>query len=351
MIEPRDEVKPLSAYDVPQMRAEVELDSNESPWNLTPGIRAEIEEALKSLEYNRYPDISATPLRDSIAAVYELGPENILVGNGSNEVIMDILLTFGGPGRLALIFEPTYSMHAGILNITGTNYLDCPLDEDFMIDADEAVAYIGREKPDLVFVCSPNNPTGNSQKPEVIDRILEAAECPVVVDEAYGEFLMESVMGLLPKFENLIIVRTFSKAFQLAALRVGYMIANNGIVNLVNRVRLPYNMNAFSQTAAEIVIKNRNDLEGQLQSIRRERERLFEGLKQIDGVEPFPSDANFILFKTRKEASHVYNDLLNKGVLIRDFSQNKGLERCLRVTVGTAEQNGVFLKRLKEAMS
>lgn len=351
MVEPRDEVRSLSAYDVPQIRAEVELDSNESPWNLTPGIRAQIEEALTGFEYNRYPDISAEPLRRELAGIYDVKPENIMVGNGSNEVLMDILLTFGGPGRLALIFEPTYSMHTGILDITCTKHLDCPLDERFMIDEDEAVAYIGRERPNVVFICSPNNPTGNKQKTGTIERIVRAADCPVIVDEAYGEFLDGTMLGMLSESENLILVRTFSKAYQLAALRVGYMIAGGGVVDMVDRIRLPYNLNGFSQMAALTVLKNRKELEGQLESIRRERAHLFEGLNQIAGVDPFPSDANFILFKTQKEASIVYDALLDRGVLIRDFSNKKGLDNCLRVTVGTADENNVFLERLKEVVS
>ncbi len=350
MVEPREEIRSLSAYDVPQIRAEVELDSNESPWNLTPGIRAEIEDALKGFEYNRYPDIAADPLRTELAGLHGIKPENILVGNGSNEVLMDTLLTYGGPGRLALIFEPTYSMHSGILDITCTKHLDCPLDESFMIDEDEAVAYIGRERPDLVFICSPNNPTGNTQKAETIERMLKASNCPVIVDEAYGEFLDGTSVGMLSEFENLILVRTFSKAYQLAALRVGYMLASKEIVDMVDRIRLPYNLNGFSQMAAIIVLKNRKELEGQLVSIRRERAHLLEGLNRIEGVEAFPSDANFILFRTQKDAPLVYDALLDKGVLIRDFSSKRGLENCLRVTVGTAEENNIFLARLKEVL-
>jgi histidinol-phosphate aminotransferase len=345
----RKDIEDLKPYVVPLNRYEVELDSNESPWNLPDVLLQEIAEAIGSIEFNRYPDAGAAWLKQSIADSFTVLPENILVGNGSNEIILNILLAFGGAGRTAMLFEPTYSMHDVLARIAATDIISVPLDNEFDIDIEVARAAILAEKPDIVFITSPNNPTGNVTPVALIEKVCRMGDFLVVVDEAYGEFSSESCLPLIKKYKNLAVVKTFSKAFRMAAARVGYVIADEGIVDGMNRVKLPYNLNALSQIAAALVWQKKDEVLRAVADIVFERERMFAEMSEIKGVKPFKSGANFILFKTEKGAAGVFERILTKNVQIRDFSSKNGLADCLRVTVGTAAENDAFLAALRES--
>lgn len=351
MVEEREDLTGLSAYQVPQARLAVELDSNESPWNLPDEITDEISKRMEGFDFNRYPDISASPLREALADVYGLKMENVLVGNGSNEVILDLLLAFGGAGRTVVTFEPTYTMHGVIARMSGTRIVSVPLKPGFSIDIDEAEDRIKAEKPSIVFVCNPNNPTGTLTPLSDIERLLVFEDTLIVVDEAYGEFAEESAIPLIGTVPNLAVVKTFSKAFRMASQRVGFALAGENVLASVNKVKLPYNVSALSQLCAEVVLKNRALLIEGLNEIIAERDRVFSALYAMDGIEATPSSANFILFKTDTPAAEVFSSLLDQGVLVRDFSTKPGLEGCLRVTVGAPEQNDVFLSALGRAVS
>lgn len=343
----REDLEGFKPYRVPQPKAKIELDSNENPWDLPAEMRQDIERLLADFKFNRYPDISAASLRKTIAFYHGLGEDNVLVGNGSNEVILYLMLAFGGPGRTALIFEPTYSMHSVIARISGTAVREVPRQPDFSIDLDEALREASAARPDIIFVCSPNNPTGNTTPTSQIEQIILAADSLVIVDEAYGEFSQESVADLIQKYPNLAVIKTFSKAFRLAALRVGYLLASQDIVESLGKVKLPYNLNAFSQAVAELAFSKRDQLLEVLAEIVRERDRVLSELKKVAGLTVYPSQANFVLFRTEKDANQVFDLLLEQGILVRNFTHKEGLKNCLRVTIGTAEENEAFLAALK----
>lgn len=343
----REDLADLKPYHVPVVKAKVELDKNENPWNLPAEILSEIEKTLQNFKFNRYPDIATTELRRTIASYYSLDMDNVLVGSGSNEVILDLMLAFGGAGRVALTFEPTYSMHSIIARISGTRVESLPLTSDFEIDVVTALSRISETKPDVIFVCNPNNPTGNLVDGQAVEEFLKS-NALVIVDEAYGEFSKESVLNLLPKSPNLAIVKTFSKAFRLASLRVGYLLANRELVGELQRVKLSYNVNAFSQMVAEIVFSKRHLLDSAVEEIIKEGERLVRELKKMSGLTAYPSRTNFILFRTERDAGEIFDSLVKEGILLRNFSHKPGLENCLRVTVGTQQENDNFLEALQK---
>ncbi len=345
----RDDLKDMKPYAVPLTRARVELDSNENPWNLPDEVLKDVLDTLAGLDYNRYPDIGSTWLRQNLADGYQLGLDNVMVGNGSNEVILDLLLAFGGPGRKAILFKPTYSMHDVLCRIASTEAVSVPLKPDYEFDGDAANKAFMAEDPDIIFLNSPNNPTGNIIPLEEIERVCRSGDFLVVVDEAYGEFSGETCLPLTKQYKNLVVVKTFSKAFRLAAARVGYALADFGVIAGLDKVKLPYNLNGLSQTTAALVWQKRDVVLRKVAELIEERDRVMISLDELDGCKPFPSYANFILFKTESDANMIFNGLLGKGVQVRNFSGKPRLENCLRVTIGTPEENDAFLAALKES--
>ena len=346
----RPNIRSLRAYHAKEIPCLVKLDANESPY----GFRA-----LKSVETNRYPDPQAKSLREVIAKDCKVKPENILCGNGSDELIYYLATTFGGP---VLYPVPTFSMYGIISQALNQKKIEIPLDGNFDLDIEKMLQAIKRYRPKLVFLSSPNNPTGNRFSTDRILKIIEATsfhvqrrgERPfaptyaiVIVDEAYQPFSGKNeFLPLLGKFKNLVIMRTLSK-IGLAGLRLGYLTANNEIIGHVNRVRLPFNVNSLSQAVAIEALQNKKQLRSNIASVISERKRLFNAMKKIGAVTPYPSDANFILFKVM-QADSIYSSLLEKGVLVRNLSEV--IDGCLRVTVGTPGENDLFLKALKQVL-
>lgn len=336
----RPNISSLSAYEVKEIPCKVKLDANESPYGFKEALKV-----LKSIKTNRYPDPEARFLKKIVSRDFRIKTKNILLGNGSDELIYYLITTFGGP---VLYPIPTFSMYGIIAQAIGENRIEVPLDEEFDLDINKILKTIRKEKPKLIFLSSPNNPTGNCFSLDRILRIIESSSLSiVVVDEAYQPFA--SVKGFIPLLEdykNLVIMRTLSK-IGLAGLRVGFLIANEKIINEVNKVRLPFNINSLSQTVAIEVLKDRKILKSYIKSIISERNRLFNELAKIKGIRLYPSEANFILFRV-KEPDRIYERLLEKGVLVRNI---KGVaDGCLRVTVGTPEENRIFVKMLKEVI-
>jgi histidinol-phosphate aminotransferase len=319
----RPNVYSLTAYSAKDIPCKVKLDANESPYGFT-----DVFKTVKSLKTNRYPDPEARGLRELIARELRVKPENILQGNGSD--------------------VPTFSMYGIISQALGEKRIAISLNEEFDLDSQNILLKIRREKPRLIFLSTPNNPTGNCFSSEKILKIIEASSSTslVVVDEAYQAFASErGFIPFLNDYENLIIMRTLSK-IGLAGLRVGFLIAREEIINEVNKVRLPFNLNSFSQAIAAEVIKKKTLLKGHIKSIISERGKLFKELSKINGIRPYPSEANFILFRVNNPDA-VYNNLLRRGVLVRNM---KGIiDGCLRVTVGTPQENRLFLKALKDS--
>lgn len=346
----RDDLESLKPYRVPAPEARIELDSNENPWDLPAELRQEVERMLADFAFNRYPNISAARLREAVAARYGLTGENVMIGNGSNEVILDLMLAFGGPQRSVLLFEPSYTMHGVIARMSGTSVKEATRRSDFSIDTKAALAAIDRERPDIIVLCSPNNPTGNAMPRGDIEKLLSATDALLLLDEAYTEFAGETAAALVKRYRNLAVVKTLSKAFRLAALRVGYVLASPEIQDGLARVKLPYNLNGFSQAVAEIVLRQGDAVLDTVSEIVSERERVFAALKGISGLTAYPSTANFILFRTKADAEGVCDRLLERGVLVRNFSHKPGLTNCLRVTIGRPEENDAFLKALAESV-
>jgi histidinol-phosphate aminotransferase len=291
---------------------------------------------------NRYPDPEAKALRQVIAKDLGVGTGNILFGNGSDELIYYLITTFGGPVSYPV---PTFSMYGIIGRALGEEKVEVLLDKDFDLDTAKFLAAVKKEKPKLVFLSSPNNPTGNCYSTDRILKVLEASKGIVVVDEAYQPFSSETgMLPLLKDYRNLVIMRTLSK-IGLAALRLGFMVADPEIIGEVNKVRLPFNLNSFSQAIAAAALKRKKEFRSSVRKIVSERGRLLEEMELIEGITPFPSEANFILFRV-DDPDHIYASLLRKGILVRNL--NDAVNGCLRVTVGTPEENTAFLKALKQ---
>jgi histidinol-phosphate aminotransferase len=337
----RPNIAALSAYEAREIPCRVKLDANESPYGFSKALPA-----VKTLKTNRYPDPEAKELRKLIAKDLRIRPENILQGNGSDELIYYLITTFGGP---VLYPVPTFSMYGIISQALGEGNIGIPLDEEFDLDLRRMLSALDKYRPKIIFLSSPNNPTGNCFSSERILKILEAAKSTslVVVDEAYQAFAgNKSFIRFLDDYRNLVVMRTLSK-IGLAALRVGFMIASEEIIREVNKIRLPFNLNSFSQAIACKALKNGKRLQEHVKAVIEERERLFLELSKIRQITPFPTGANFILFRVT-EPDRIYSELLKGGVLVRNM--NRAVNGCLRVTVGTKRENNIFLGVLKKIL-
>lgn len=337
-------IRSLCAYEAKEIPCKIKLDANESPYSVVrgQGLGDKGEKIFQNL--NRYPDPQAKSLRKILAKGLRIKPENILLGNGSDELIYYLITTFGGP---VLYPIPTFSMYGIISQALGEKRMEIPLDKEFDIDIDKTLQALKKYKPKLIFLSSPNNPTGNCFSAEKILKILSLATHQlslVVVDEAYQPFASsKGFLPMLKDYKNLIILRTLSK-IGLAGLRVGFLIADKEIIKEVNKVRLPFNLNSLSQSIAVEALKDKKTIKLHIRSIISERGRLFKEMEKIKGIKPYPSEANFILFRV-EDPDKIYKGLLQNGVLIRNM---KGaMDGCLRVTIGSPRENEIFLRTLR----
>jgi histidinol-phosphate aminotransferase len=340
----RDDLRGREPYGAPQLDVPVRLNTNENPHPLPDEVADAVEKSLHGVlrDLNRYPDREAVALREDLASYlgHGLSAANVWAANGSNEIQQQLLQAFAGPGRNAMGFEPSYSMHPILASGTGTSWLDARR-TNFELTLSQAKAQVRVFQPDVVFVCSPNNPTGTSVDLEVIEGIASEAPGMVIVDEAYAEFARpgtESAVALLPRFPRLVVTRTMSKAFAFAGGRVGYLAANPGVIDAVRLVRLPYHLSSLTQAAARAALAHASTLLGQVDAIKAERDRIVVGLREL-GLTVVDSDANFVLFGQFKDTKGVWQALLDRGVLVRDV----GLDGWLRVTAGTAVETNAFL--------
>ncbi len=331
-------------YGAPQLDVAIRLNTNENPYPPAPALAADIARAVASVAagLNRYPDRDARALRAALADYlgHGLTAAQTWAANGSNEVIQQLLQAFGGPGRSALGFEPSYSMHPLIAQTTATRWLRAQRTRDFGIDADAAVAAVTSQRPDIVFITSPNNPTGSALPLATIEAVCEAAPGMVVVDEAYAEFSRDpagTALNLLPRFPRLVVVRTMSKAFAMAGARIGYLAAGPDVVDAMLLVRLPYHLSTMTQAVALTALEHTSELLSSVARIRAERDELVAWLRAA-GATAADSDANFVLFGTFTDSHAVWQSLLDRGVLVRET----GPPGWLRVSVGTGEEMAAF---------
>ncbi|WP_228977832.1 histidinol-phosphate transaminase [Streptomyces sp. DH12] len=351
----RDELRGKSPYGAPQLDVPVRLNTNENPYPLpeplVERIAERVREAARAL--NRYPDRDAVELRTELARYltrttgHEVGTPQVWAANGSNEVLQQLLQTFGGPGRTAMGFEPSYSMHGLISRGTGTGWISGPRRDDFGLDVEAAARAIAEHRPDVVFVTSPNNPTGTAVDAETVLALHDAAQAAkpslVVVDEAYVEFSHRpSLLPLIEGRPHLVVSRTMSKAFGAAGLRLGYLAADPAVVDAVQLVRLPYHLSAVTQATALAALEHTDTLLGYVAHLKAERDRLVDELRAA-GYEVTDSDANFVQFGRFEDAHAVWRAILDHGVLVRD----NGVPGWLRVTAGTPEENDAFLDAVR----
>jgi histidinol-phosphate aminotransferase len=353
---PLDKIKPrvreLKAYTLSPDRARVKLNQNESPWDAPEAIKRETLRRMSERAWSRYPDFVPVSLHEKLAAFAGWTPEGVVAGNGSNELIQATLMVTVGEGRRVLISEPTFALYRQVTTVLGGEVLSVPLDGELRFDAAALRDAIERHGPDVVILCSPNNPTGCRIEEPELESLLEASGALVVVDEAYFEFSGRTVAPLLARHENLAVFRTFSKAMGMAALRVGYLLASPALAREVSKAVLPYNLNAFSQTAAEVAVEMyEEELRPSVRRIVEERGRLYEALGKIEGLAPVRSHANFMVVRSALEPRRVFRELLARDILVRDVSGYPMLRDFFRISVGTPEENDRLVAALAEIFS
>ena len=347
----RQEILALHAYHVPPASGMIKLDAMENPYVLPQEIREEIAQLVADAAINRYPDAGAIELKTAIAKVSNLptGME-ILLGNGSDEIIQLLALAAAKPGAVLLSVEPSFVMYKMIAAFVGMKYVGVPLAEDFSLDLPATLAAIKREQPALVFLAYPNNPTGNAFNAEAIKQIIQAAPGLVVVDEAYYAFASDSFIPLLAHYNNLLVMRTYSK-LGMAGLRLGFLAGATAWLEQLEKLRLPYNVGVLPQLVAAKLLAHHDVLLAQAESIKHERAKLLAELSAINSIGSYPSQANFILFRVA-HATQVFEGLKQRGVLIKNLNGgHSALADCLRVTVGTAEENQKFIAALQDTIN
>ncbi len=349
----RPEIRALSAYHVPPARGFIKLDAMENPYGWPPELVQAWLDTLRSVELNRYPDPGAGELSDALRRAMQVpGQMQVVLGNGSDELIQMLALAVAAPGRVVLAPEPTFVMYRMIAEVAGMRYHAVPLADDFSLDSGAMLAAIQTHAPAIVFLAYPNNPTGTLFDARVVEDVIRAAPGLVVVDEAYAPFTDASFMRRLGEFPNLLVMRTVSK-MGLAGLRLGLLAGPSEWLGEIDKTRLPYNINVLTQASACFALQHKALLDAQAARIRADRADLLRRLAALPGVQPWPSEANFILFRVvAGSADAVFESLRGQGVLIKNLNPAGGrLRDCLRVTVGTPDENAAFFAALGEALS
>jgi histidinol-phosphate aminotransferase len=353
----REDLRGREPYGAPQIDVPVRLNTNESSYPVPQQVVDEVARAVsaEAAGLNRYPDREHTALRADLAAYLvrttgcPVSTEQVWAGNGSNEVLQHLALAFGGPGRTAAGFTPAYSMHPVIATGVGMRWLDGPRRADFALDAAAVTEFVREHRPDVVFLCSPNNPTGTALELPLVEAVYEAATGVVVVDEAYAEFARAgtaSAISLLPGRERLVVTRTMSKAFALAGARLGYLAADERLCSALRLVRLPYHLSSITQAVARAALVHADLLLATVEAIKTQRDRLVRELVAL-GLAPVPSDANFVMFGGLDDEKATWEGLLAHGVLVRDV----GVPGHLRVTAGTPQETSAFLEALAATLA
>lgn len=378
-VKARKGLEEIEEYTVEHIEADIIVNANECNWSLPPVVQSEIAEAAKTFAFNRYPPMKGENLCQLLAADFGVAPCNVQVGNGSSELLQMACYAFGGSGRKIAFPSPSFSMYGVYTKLSDSKSLPYNLNSDGYIDSEEVISFCDRERPNLLIICNPNNPTGNYNSLWQTEKILANVDCPVIMDEAYMEFaggyeadFAGSTMTLLAKYDNFICLRTFSKAYGLASMRVGYAIGSKELMRILGKVLLPYHVNAFSLLTAEIVYKHKQLFVERTNQIIAEREKMSNALAEL-GFKVWDSATNFLMFNARPELAAklsafgkseglltengpavklagqtVFRFLANQKILARDFTRNPALEGGIRLTLGTPEENVIILEMIKE---
>ncbi|MCE5251881.1 histidinol-phosphate transaminase [bacterium] len=346
----KPEVRSISAYTLKEYESDIKINQNENPYDVPEKLKRELLDFALERSWSRYPPFDPAGLREKLASYAGWKPDGVLVGNGSNEIIQAVLTVMLRPGAKLVLPSPTFTVYKLIGTVLGADVRQVPLKQDFTYDCD-ALEREFLNGGDMIIICSPNNPTGCLYPLERLTALLEQTDAPVVIDEAYFEFSGVTAVNLLEKYDNLIVLRTFSKAFSLAGLRVGYGLMNPDLAQEVNKAKLPYNINFFSVAAAIKLLENRDELAASVKILIGERDRMIPALNKIDGVTAYPSRANFILVETPFEPRKVFDGLLKDGLLVRDVSSYPMLGRAFRVSVSRYEDNERFIVSLRQVIN
>ncbi|MGI6575494.1 MAG: histidinol-phosphate transaminase [bacterium] len=346
----RPDLADLQPFTVPNKEGKISLHLNEAPF--PPEIREKFQAVLaQELPYNQYGDPYAGELREAVAAYTGTKPENILFGNGSDELIYLLHLTFGGSNRRMVLPVPTFVSYQIYGTVAETELVPVVINPDFSLPVEKIIAASKQPNTSLVAICNPNNPTGHLFSPADLRQVIGNAASLVIVDEAYFEYSGQTVAPYLQNHPNLIILRTFSKAFSAAGIRIGYLLAHPQVITEMSKVKLPFNLGIFQQTIGKILLQNRELALAMVEKIKSERARVSAALAEIPGVKVFPSHTNFILISTPQPADNLWRTLYDRGIIVSNPSHYPLLENCLRIGIGTPEENNTLLAALKEILS
>jgi len=350
-IQPRDDVALMEGYHSPQVEVKVRLNTNEAPEPPPAAFTARLSDELRRIEWHRYPERAATELRAAIADLHDVRPDQVFAANGSNEVLQTLCLTYGGHGRTAAVFEPTYALHSHIAELTGTSVATGERRDDFTLDLDEVDHVLARSHADITFLCSPNNPTGLVETEDTVRRVLERSPGLLVVDEAYGQFAPWSALELVDEERPLVVTRTYSKTWSMAAARLGYLVGPSWLVRELDKVVLPYHLDSFKQIAGRLALDYRHEMDERVAALVEERGRLSAALRDLP-LDVWPSGANFVLVRPQTvDGNEVWQALLERSILVRNCASWPRLDGCLRITVGTEEEDDALLSALQEVLT
>lgn len=348
----RDDLVDLTPYGAPQWDVPVRINTNEMPEGPDPSLLDAFAKAVQTVALNRYPDRDALRLRTRLGELVGLGADQVWVANGSNEILTQLLQAYGGYGRRVLLFNPGYSAHPLLARVTQTQVVFAELNDDLELTATLAREAVLTHDPDLVIVASPINPTGVVVPDDAIIALHEASRGLVVLDEAYIQLSSQPnrAIDLMNNLDRLVLSRTYSKAWRMAGLRLGYLYGSAWVIEDIQKVRLPYHLNSLTQLLGEMALDVMGDETANVADVVAERERVFAALSTMEGVTVWPSDANFLLFRV-DNAARIFTELVNHGVLVRDFSSSPRTDNCLRASIGTRWENDQFLAALKASLA
>jgi histidinol-phosphate aminotransferase len=342
------EIFEQNGYVAPEEIGTIKMDANENPFALQEPLKKKLLEEMSKVAFNRYPEAGAFKLRERFAQYFGVNKDMIMLGNGSDELIQMLCLTLKGKVNGVLIPVPTFAMYKIIAINTGNKVVEVPLDKIFDLDIKTIVSKITPTFPALVFLSCPNSPTGNLFNRDKIEVIIKKSPGIVILDEAYNNFSGKTFIPLLEKYDNLVFLKTLSK-LGLASIRLGFLIGNKNVIKQLDKVRLPYNVNSLSQIAANFFLDYQEEFDKQIAEIVKRREELYLGMKEIEGITPYPTQANFIFFNCAFDSNRIYTKLVAAGIVVKNL--NAGLTKnCMRVTIGNSKENEAFLKALKSAV-